>query len=235
MPLTKSTGNMYPWVTHTHSHLRGECPHKCRYCYVQAMERRWKKGLYTGPLRFKEEELKVNYGSGKTIFVEHCNDLFADGVLNEWILSILWHCRLFPENTYVFQTKNPDRVDEFYRFLPKNCMVGVTIETNRIDLAESVSAAPSPAFRVCALRDLKRRYGLCVFVTIEPVMDFDLDTMHGFMLLSNPDFINIGADSKGSGLSEPSAEKVGDLLYLLDESGIEVREKHNLGRIIGKV
>lgn len=39
MALTKSKGNMYPWVTHTHTHLRGECPHGCRYCYVQAMER----------------------------------------------------------------------------------------------------------------------------------------------------------------------------------------------------
>lgn len=29
MSLKKSTGNMYPWVTHTHTHLGGECSHKC--------------------------------------------------------------------------------------------------------------------------------------------------------------------------------------------------------------
>jgi hypothetical protein len=34
MPLKKSEGNMYPWVTHTHSHLAGACPHECK-CYVQ--------------------------------------------------------------------------------------------------------------------------------------------------------------------------------------------------------
>jgi DNA repair photolyase len=34
MSLKKSTGNMYPWVTHTHCHLGGQCPHKCVYCYV---------------------------------------------------------------------------------------------------------------------------------------------------------------------------------------------------------
>ena len=36
MGLTKSKGNMYPWVTHTHANLGGECPHKCRYCILKA-------------------------------------------------------------------------------------------------------------------------------------------------------------------------------------------------------
>ena len=30
---------------------------------------------YKGPLRLIEKELAVNYGTGKTIFIEHCNDL----------------------------------------------------------------------------------------------------------------------------------------------------------------
>ena len=34
MPLVKSTGNMYSWVDCMHTHLGGECPHKCSYCYA---------------------------------------------------------------------------------------------------------------------------------------------------------------------------------------------------------
>lgn len=78
---------MYPWVTHTHSHLAGECPHRCSYCYVQAMAKRSPalKERFSGPLRLIEKELDVNYGTGKTIFVEHMNDLFAEKVPQEFI------------------------------------------------------------------------------------------------------------------------------------------------------
>lgn len=41
MPLNRSTGNMFSWVTHTRTHLGGQCPHQCSYCYVQAIERRF--------------------------------------------------------------------------------------------------------------------------------------------------------------------------------------------------
>lgn len=32
MSLKKSKGNMYDWVSHTHSHLSGKCGHQCGYC-----------------------------------------------------------------------------------------------------------------------------------------------------------------------------------------------------------
>jgi len=79
MSLKKSNGNMYPWVTHTHSHLGGECPHACTYCYVDN-PRFGRPAKYTGPIRLLEDEFKVNYGTGRTIFVENCNDLFAAAV-----------------------------------------------------------------------------------------------------------------------------------------------------------
>ena len=69
MPLNKSKGNMYKFVSHTHSHLGGECPHKCIYCYVDSFRHRVPK--YQGELRLIEKELEVNYGKGKAIFIEH--------------------------------------------------------------------------------------------------------------------------------------------------------------------
>ena len=92
MPLTKAAGNMYNWITHTHAHLRGACPHHCHYCYVQSIEKHWRSGHHAGPIRLKESELAVNYGHGKTIFIEHTTDLFADAVPDDTIRRILNHC-----------------------------------------------------------------------------------------------------------------------------------------------
>ena len=101
---------MYDWVTHTHSHLAGKCPHECAYCYVQAMANVYPnmKAKYSGPARLIEEELAVDYGAGKTIFIEHMNDLFAEAVTDEMIGRIICHCNGYPENKYVFQIKNPN-------------------------------------------------------------------------------------------------------------------------------
>ena len=38
MALTKSRGNMYPFVTHTWNAIKGICFHDCPYCYHQHHE-----------------------------------------------------------------------------------------------------------------------------------------------------------------------------------------------------
>ena len=50
MPLNKSTGNMYDFITHTWNTIKGECPHGCSYCYMK----RWGK---QPSLHFDEKEL----------------------------------------------------------------------------------------------------------------------------------------------------------------------------------
>ena len=47
----------------------------------------------------------------------------------------------------------------------------------------------------------------------------------------NPDFINLGLDSKGHMLPEPTIDDIEELVKVLHESGIELREKHNLSRL----
>ena len=56
MPLNKSTGNMYDFITHTWNTIKGECPHECSYCYMS----RWGK---QPPLHFDEKELKTDLWS----------------------------------------------------------------------------------------------------------------------------------------------------------------------------
>jgi DNA repair photolyase len=223
--MKESTGNMYPWVTHTHVHLGGECPHKCVYCYVNN-PRFGRPPKYCGPLRLIEKEFSVDYGSGKTIFTENCNDLFAKEVPQAFINRIIAHCLKYPLNTYIFQTKNPARYLTMDELFPDKSLLGCTIETNR-DFVIKLSQAPSPAARISAMTSLNKTK----FVTLEPILDFDVLPMFSALRGIKPDFVNIGADSKGHRLLEPPIEKVDHLIELLQNAGIEIREKHNLERL----
>lgn len=228
MPLKKSQGNMYPWVTHTHAHLGGECPHKCRYCYVNN-PRFGRPPCFCGPLRILPASLDVKYGYGKTIFIDHMNDLWAEDVTDDLIMPVLDHCAEWPDNTFVYQSKNPNRFNEYLSQTLDNAFFGCTIETNR-EIPTAISSAPRPVARAMAMRQLA--CARTTFITIEPVMDFDVPVLGQWLIEIKPAFVNIGADSKGKGLPEPSADKIMALLLVLRGAGIEVREKHNLNRIL---
>lgn len=239
MSLTKSKGNMYDWVTHTHTHLRGECPHGCKYCYVQAMERRYHGGHYAGELRLDEESLKINYGSGKTIFIDNCNDLFADGVKAEWIIVVLHQCEKYPDNTYVFQSKNPKRMFYYLKNIMFDFMAGTTIETDINNSGVWSSACPSVIDRFRALNDatqtMSKRWftksGL--FITVEPILKMADPINFARMIAdANPTFVNIGADSKGHGLNEPTAAELRLFIDELNAYGVNIRKKINLDRIL---
>jgi len=68
-------------------------------------------------------------------------------------------------------------------------------------------------------------------ITIEPILDFDIEPF--LMLLRNvePDFINIGADSGHNHLPEPKSEKIRELIKELEKI-TEVRLKKNLKRLL---
>jgi DNA repair photolyase len=217
---------MYNWVSHVHTHLAGECQHKCSYCYVgQTLRGRPEK--YKGEPRLLEKEFFVDYGRGRTIFIEHMNDLWGPKVDDDWIGRILAHCKTYPENLYVFQTKDPARAKNFLGLFPPKMLFGTTIETNR---AIPMSQAPPPIERYKAMLYFKELSIFKLFVTIEPIMEFDLNILMGWIKEISPAFVNIGADSKGCDLPEPDPYKIKALIYLLGKMGIEIRKKTNLGR-----
>jgi len=238
MPLNESRGNMYPWVTHTHTHLGGECPHRCCYCFVNTgFMNTPRPKRYCGPLRLIQEEFKVDYdavtetfptGRFKTVFVEHKNDLFCAEVPQDFINKIIMHCLKYPRNTYVFQTKNPERYLSMDALFPEGSILGTTIETNRS--TTTICRAPHPFFRMAAMTKLEKT--IRKFVTIEPILDFDVDILASWVDRIRPEFLNLGADSKGHGLPEPPIEKINALVEKLREYGIELREKHNLKRLM---
>ena len=216
--LNKSKGNMYSWVTHTWSPVIG-CMHQCDYCYVKTYRDLPTIPFINGPF--------PSLGTGNTIFVGHMCDMFATNVEKTVIDSILKHCNNFT-NTYVFQTKNPKRFLDFE--FPTNSILGTTIETNRDDLVATFSKAPAPSERGKYIGKLYNHVE--TFVTIEPILDFDVDEFIQLMLIANPTFINIGADSKRHGLPEPSGEKIISFINSISPY-IEIREKVNLTRLVG--
>jgi DNA repair photolyase len=217
--LSKSRGNMYDWVTHMWSPLTG-CPHQCSYCYVKNS---WRDLPEVPTL----EVPFPNLGSGKTIFIGHLCDMFAEGVNESDVLKVLEHCRKF-DNEYVFQTKNPEGVWKFKPYLPEKRMFGTTIETNREDLLKEHSKAPDPISRANGLGQIEGKK----FVTIEPIMDFDVPELLSLIVFCKPDFVNIGADSKRHNLPEPTAEKITRLVQVLGVHGITIRKKVNMERLL---
>jgi len=195
------------------------------------------KRFYQGPIRLIEKELKVNYGSGRTIFIDHMIDLFADGIPDENIEKVLGHCRQYPDNTYVFQTRNPMRMqrlandDDYNSRLPPSFIVGTTIETNREDLLQQYSKAPDTYWRRSGMSWLDEPKA--TFLTIEPIMAFDLEEFVKLIKHTQHTFINIGADSKNQNLPEPSRELTLNLIDELRKLNFDVRLKENLNRIIG--
>lgn len=235
MPITKPKGNMYPWVTGLWTPVRGRCPHKCKYCYVDALRKFPEVAAkYEGPVTFDPSESNTRMGQGRTIFVGHMTDLFAAKVPVKVIHEVLSLCLTAPKNVYVFQTKNPGRIaQEFMEMLPTGSMVGTTVETNRV-YAEFMGETPTPFERISAMAKIRKaRQDIQTFITVEPIMDFDLQLLVNFLVVAKPTFVNIGADSKKSNLPEPNRKQILDLLAGLKKAGIAIREKPNLGRLLG--
>lgn len=241
MPLNKAKGNMYSWVDATWNPLAGECPHRCSYCYVNAMIEKFKtlRNKYTGKPRFVEKEKNANlykFGEGKTVFVCNMADLFAEGVPWEAIAAILKRCREHPLNTYLFQTKNPARILDraLVRFqLPPKCIFCTTVES---DIHAELSQAPPPSKRVedfiTVRKALEAEEGRQdqFAITIEPVVEFT-GFFPALLKLFAPDFVTIGADSKGGTLPEPSPESVRWLIAELEKFTRVIR-KGNLKRLL---
>lgn len=224
MGLNKTNGNMYPWVTHTWNPLAGKCQHDCHYCY---MKRSFLGNLkkYKGEVRLSEGELDTDLGSGKTIFVGSATDIFGEWVPKITIEKILNHCRNY-NNIYLFQSKNPARFSEFLKLIPENSILGTTLETNRDYSYITKAPTPSRRYQDILLIDYPRK-----MISIEPILDFDLEEFFYWIKNINPEFVSIGADSKYNNLPEPNPEKIEDIIDKI-QGLTEIRVKKNLKRVV---
>ena len=146
--------------------------------------------------------------SGDISFIEYPN-----------MLKIREKIEEYPDRTFFFQTKNPF----FFRtyLFPKNVVLGITLESNRV--YNGISNAPLPYARVYNFLkvDFPRK-----FITIEPIIEFDFNIFLGWIKDINPERVYVGYDTKKNNLPEPSLEKTMKLIYALEKLEIEVRTKY---------
>ena len=216
--MNPSRGNMYGFVNYTWNPIRG-CEHDCKYCYMKAVQ------SYDMTPRFIESEMNTNLGKGNAIFVGSTCDMFGEWVEKEWIDNVLKHCNRY-QNTYLFQTKNPRRFKEFIDKFPERTMLATTIESNR---HYNIGNAPEPSDRAAAMFSLLNKFPK--MISIEPIMDFDIDIMILWLKQIAPRLVSIGADSKSHNLIEPDRDKILELIKRM-RMFTNVKQKQNLNRLL---
>lgn len=116
-----------------------------------------------------------------------------------------------PTQTFLLQTKQPQCLSGWR--IPSNVIIGTTIETNRD--TKHISKAPRTELRYCFLKELNCRKA----VTLEPILDFDLEVLKEWIWEINPEIVWVGYANhiKGLELEEPSLQKTNDLITELDK------------------
>jgi DNA repair photolyase len=205
------------------------CGFSCSYCAFRASLRRspCEKCRTFEPHAHMEvlKNIPPKTKEGEFISVGFTGDISFMPMTDFW--EVIEYCRKWKDRTFLIQSKNPHYFLKYLNFasplcIPDNVIIGTTIETNQT--TDTISKAPEPALRGHAMKLLER----CKKeVTIEPIMDFDLNNMVEWMQAIEPEFVYIGYDShpERNKLPEPMWSKTQLLIDDLRAAGIEVREK----------
>jgi hypothetical protein len=154
--------------------------------------------------------------------------MFGEDISEEWIIKTLKHCEQ-ADNKYLFQTKNPHRFMDYVHtcVISDKSVLCTTIESNRW-YPDIMRQAPKPENRAKWMSEID-----CIdkYVTIEPILDFDIVEMVKLIEQCNPVQVNIGADSGNNNLPEPSSEEVKHLIEEIS-AFTKVKQKKNLARLL---
>ncbi len=197
--------------------LGGECLHNCSYGWCKRLIKQYNMKKYQGPPFIDEKQLKRVFKPTDFVFVCDMCDLFGDWVPTAMIQRVLDYIAKSPA-TFLLLTKNPKRYKEFS--LPSNCVAGATVEHNWTACGYG-GKAPSPLIRMIHMEELQFDRKLIV---IEPCMNWTLG-FEEWLLRIKPWAVAIGYDNYGNNLSEPSLEKVMQLIECLERAGIKVYRK----------
>ena len=203
------------------------CDFNCTYCNARkaALTRFKHSPRYRDGFKPKlvEKELRRQFKPGEFVFVAYMGDIsFATRAEVELILGRI---SFFPETSFLFLTKNPDCYHRWELDYPGNLYLGGTIESN-YDF--HLTLAPDAWERAAAMIAVDHQKK---FVSIEPIMDFDLTELTSWMYQIRPEIIEVGADNYHNNLPEPPRSKVEQLLGKLREICPNVVEKEGLERL----
>ena len=220
----KKKSNMYKLSVKQWNPFVG-CEHKCIYCpsSFQGQLKRWAKKncckCYEFTPHAHRERLTQSLPRTKYMqFIFTCSSgdiAFCDDT--SYLEQIIDRIRQERNKTFLIQSKNPKTFNRVT--FPKNVILGTTLETNRDELVEAISKAPKPSQRYKDFLDVKHDLKM---VTIEPVMDFDMNVMVDWIENTNPCMVWLGYDSGKNRLPEPELVKVQSLHWELGRRGFTV-------------
>ncbi len=170
-----------------------------------------------------ESELKKTFKPGEFIFVAYMGDIAW--TVKKDVARILARIREFPQTNFLLQTKHPSSFTWWAQDIPPNVYLGTTIESNR---DYKLSKAPEPIWRFQHLLKYPHPHK---FLSIEPIMDFDLRAFTVQLENLKPNIIEVGADNYRNNLVEPPPWKLKALLNNLRAICPRVIEKDGLDRI----
>lgn len=211
------TNDNIEWASWTWNPVTG-CKHGCPYCYARDIAVRFGSDFSPAfhPNRLDApQNTRVPDGAAENIglrnvFVCSMADLFGEWVPQEWIDKTLDACRLAPQWTYLFLTKNPERMQDID--WPRNAWAGTTVDCQA---------------RVPRVRALAKSNAYIKFVSCEPMrerLDFGADGLDGI------DWVIIGGQSKSTAEPErqPEWEWVEHLQRQARAAGCAIYWKPNL-------
>jgi DNA repair photolyase len=217
---------MFSIVTSTWNPISG-CLYDCQYCWAKNLAltklkttKRYANGFKPS---LNTSEFKVRFRKGDLVFVADMGDMFAPFIQQKWIKQVLDHIRQFPDADFLFMTKNPKRYLELLPFIPQNAILGATIETNidTIICKDKVSLAPPPSERAEAMRKLEWNRKI---VSIEPILQFDLNTLAKWLTDIDPFIVFVGYDNYSNQLREPSMQQTLKLMEMISENSLVIRK-----------
>jgi len=222
---SKKGSKMFNIVGETWNPITG-CLHYCKYCWARqlALTKLKNTQRYRDDFkpRLNEQELRKSFKGG-VVFVSDMGDIFSPGVKDEWVIRVIKHISKFPDTYFLFLTKNPTRYKDFINIMPQNAILGTTLETNRDDLytEHHISQAPLPSIRYRAMKEIGWPLK---FVSIEPILDFDLEVFTKWIKDISPFMVYVGYDNYNWKLPEPPLSKTEKLINMLSDFTLVIKK-----------
>jgi hypothetical protein len=222
-----SKGRMYK-DTKTWNPFVG-CGFECTYCKPSFQNNHYfvmqhkNCGLYTPHEHENQLDLK-KIGNERIIFVCGDSDIyFARQAYMKKVFEVMRQDTKRGRLWFI-QSKIPKCFEQYLAELPENTLLLTTLETNRDEGYDKISKAPPPSVRYEMFKHLDYPKKI---VTVEPIMDFDLDIFVDWIVSIKPLAVFIGYNShpKKVSLPEPNMEKTLDLIVALKNKGIKVLTK----------
>lgn len=218
---------MYPFITRTHNPIGGGhavqedgsirgC-YGCTYCWATALKNQYRWAKYLGEYRFIEKELKKRYKPDDFTFV--C-DMIDVGRVPLPLLVRLMDWLKTRKGRILLVTKNPKIYTDLLIMgasIPRNTYLGATIESDADH--PTISKAPSQFSRLYWMTQLSQLRATRdrLFISIEPVLDFDLTKFETSIYVIKPWAVAIGYDNHGNRLPEPELAKTEALISEMEE------------------